>query len=169
MTGGDMTMDVEILDANIIDAASSGTTVGWQLAINVAAMLVSFVALVAMANLGFSWFGDFFRTGHGLLLFDLMAVAAVSSLVFVEKKGGTSDAFMWTLLGAIFAVVLALKLLDTGEWARDVTDGLGVDMVLDHVGPALCDQRAQRSLEGIGIEFGGRGLPGDDFIDARET
>jgi CNT family concentrative nucleoside transporter len=121
MTGGDMTMDVEILDANIIDAASSGTTVGWQLAINVAAMLVSFVALVAMANLGFSWFGDFFRTSHGLLLFDLMAVAAVASLLFVEKKGGTSDALMWTLLGAILALVLALKLLDTGEWARDVT------------------------------------------------
>jgi CNT family concentrative nucleoside transporter len=121
MTGGDMTMDVEILDANIIDAASSGTTVGWQLAINVAAMLVSFVALVAMANLGFSWFGDFFRTSHGLLLFDLMAIAAVASLLFVEKKGGTSDAFMWTLLGAILALVLALKLLDTGEWARDVT------------------------------------------------
>jgi nucleoside transporter len=121
MTGGDMKMDVEILDANLIDAASSGTTVGWQLAINVAAMLVSFVALVAMANLGFSWFGDFFRNGHGLLLFDLMAVAALASLLFVEKRGPTSDAVMWTLLGAIFAVVLALKLLDTGEWARDVT------------------------------------------------
>ena len=35
MTGGDMKMDVEIQDANLIDAASSGTTVGWQLAINV--------------------------------------------------------------------------------------------------------------------------------------
>ena len=114
-------MDVEIQDANLIDAASSGTTVGWQLAINVAAMLVSFVALVAMANLGFSWFGDFFRDAHGLLLFDLMVVAALASLLFVEKKGPTTDAVMWTLLGAIFALVLPLKLLGTGEWPRIVT------------------------------------------------
>jgi CNT family concentrative nucleoside transporter len=121
MTGGDMKMEVEIQDANLIDAASSGTTVGWQLAINVGAMLISFVALVAMANLGFSWFGDFFRNGHGLVLFDLMAVSAIASLLFVEKKGPTSDVLMWGLLGGLFALVLALKLLDTGEWPRAMT------------------------------------------------
>jgi len=38
-----------------------------------------------------------------------------------------------------------------------------------HVGPALCDQRAQRGLEGIRFEFGGCGLDGDDFIDSREA
>jgi concentrative nucleoside transporter, CNT family len=114
-------MDVEIPDANLIDAASSGTTVGWQLAINVAAMLVSFVALVAMANLAVSWFGGFFRSGAGLVLFDLMAVAALASLLFVEKKGPTTDGTVWMILAGILAVVLALKLLGLGEWPRAVT------------------------------------------------
>jgi len=30
--------------------------------------------------------------------------------------------------------------VDVGEWAREVTDGLGVDMVFDHVGPALWER-----------------------------
>ena len=50
LTRGEVRMEVEVEDENLIDAAANGTTVGWQLAINVGAMLISFVALTAMAN-----------------------------------------------------------------------------------------------------------------------
>ncbi|MGH9605527.1 MAG: NupC/NupG family nucleoside CNT transporter [Terracidiphilus sp.] len=47
--------------ANIIDAAASGVTVGLQIAINVGAMLVAFIGLIALADgiVGgiFGWFG----------------------------------------------------------------------------------------------------------------
>jgi CNT family concentrative nucleoside transporter len=54
-TMGTVTLDVERTDVNVIDAASRGTGEGLHLALNVAAMLVSFYALIALVNhlLGF--------------------------------------------------------------------------------------------------------------------
>jgi CNT family concentrative nucleoside transporter len=49
-------------EANVIEAAASGAATGVQLAINVAAMLMAFVALVALVNFGVSWVGGLF--GH---------------------------------------------------------------------------------------------------------
>lgn len=46
--------------ANVIDAAASGASNGMQLALNVGAMLLAFVALIAMLNGLFGWVGDFF-------------------------------------------------------------------------------------------------------------
>ena len=43
---------VEKPDANVIDAAASGAAVGVQLALNVGAMLIAFIALIAMLNFG---------------------------------------------------------------------------------------------------------------------
>src|SRR6185369_13169002 len=43
--------------ANLMDAATRGTTEGTALAINVGAMLITFTALVAMLNALFSWAG----------------------------------------------------------------------------------------------------------------
>ena len=34
--------------------------------------------------------------------------------------------------------------VDVAAWAREVTDGVGVDMVFDHVGPALWEARSCR-------------------------
>ena len=118
LTRGEVRMDVEIEDANLVDAASSGTTIGWQLAINVAAMLVSFVALVAMVNLGVSWVGGFFRNGAGLLRFDLIVVAAVAALVVVERKGAPRDTAVWTALAGLGALVLAARAVTPGELPR---------------------------------------------------
>ncbi len=43
--------DAEKPDANLLDAASRGTREGLQLALNIAAMLISFLALIALINL----------------------------------------------------------------------------------------------------------------------
>jgi concentrative nucleoside transporter, CNT family len=49
-TQGDVKMSVEQTDANGIDAAATGAGVGLKLAANVGAMLLAFIALLAMAN-----------------------------------------------------------------------------------------------------------------------
>jgi concentrative nucleoside transporter, CNT family len=49
-TLGTVKLDVEKTDVNVIDAAGRGTTEGLHLALNVAAMLISFMALVALVN-----------------------------------------------------------------------------------------------------------------------
>jgi CNT family concentrative nucleoside transporter len=46
---------VERLDANLVDAAARGTSEGLALALNVAAMLIAFTALVALVNAGLGW------------------------------------------------------------------------------------------------------------------
>jgi len=57
LTKGTLKMDIERTESNVIDAAAGGAAQGVQLAINVAAMLMAFVALVAMLNFGLQWFG----------------------------------------------------------------------------------------------------------------
>jgi CNT family concentrative nucleoside transporter len=49
-TLGMVKLEIERTDVNVIDAAGRGTSEGLQLAINVGAMLISFMALIAMTN-----------------------------------------------------------------------------------------------------------------------
>jgi CNT family concentrative nucleoside transporter len=49
-TLGTVRLEVERTDVNIIDAAGRGTSEGLHLALNVGAMLISFVALIALLN-----------------------------------------------------------------------------------------------------------------------
>ena len=49
-TMGSVKLDVERTDVNVIDAAGRGTGEGLHLALNVGAMLISFLALVALMN-----------------------------------------------------------------------------------------------------------------------
>jgi concentrative nucleoside transporter, CNT family len=49
-TMGSVRLEVETTDVNVIDAAGRGTGEGLQLALNVAAMLISFLALIALLN-----------------------------------------------------------------------------------------------------------------------
>ncbi len=49
-TMGSVTLKVERTDVNVIDAAGRGTSEGLQLALNVGAMLISFLALIALVN-----------------------------------------------------------------------------------------------------------------------
>ena len=47
---GTVKLEVEQTDVNVIDAAGRGTGEGLHLALNVGAMLISFLALVALVN-----------------------------------------------------------------------------------------------------------------------
>ena len=49
-TAGTVKLEIERTDVNVIDAAGRGTSEGLQLALNVGAMLISFLALVALVN-----------------------------------------------------------------------------------------------------------------------
>jgi CNT family concentrative nucleoside transporter len=49
-TMGSVRLDVASTDVNMIDAAARGTSEGLQLALNVLAMLISFIALVGLGN-----------------------------------------------------------------------------------------------------------------------
>jgi len=57
-TAGELKVDVEKIDANAIDAAARGAGEGLQLAMNVGAMLLAFIALIALLNGLLAWVGD---------------------------------------------------------------------------------------------------------------
>src|SRR6056297_87003 len=67
-TKGEVQMDIEQTDANGIDAAATGAKTGLKLAANVGAMVLAFIALLAMGNYFLAYFGDI--TGINLLLPD---------------------------------------------------------------------------------------------------
>ena len=104
LTRGEIKFDVPIEDANLVDAAANGTSMGWQLAINVGAMLISFVALIALVNVGVGWFGSLFRDDHGLLRFNLIAVAGLASLLWMQRKGAPTQNSAWLALAGVFVL-----------------------------------------------------------------
>ncbi|MGH7510405.1 MAG: NupC/NupG family nucleoside CNT transporter [Gemmatimonadales bacterium] len=71
-TYGNVKLEVPRTDVNVVDAAARGTTEGLYLMLNVIAMLISFIAIVALVNGGFaalhayvSWFPSDLQTVLG--------------------------------------------------------------------------------------------------------
>jgi CNT family concentrative nucleoside transporter len=103
-TMGTVKVDMPSSDVNLIGAAARGTSDGLHLALNVAAMLISFLALVALVNLVLGHVGNWFHVQLSL-----------------EK-----------ILGVIFAP-LALAMGVPGKDAFAVGDLLGTRMVLNEL------------------------------------
>ncbi|MBB1060113.1 NupC/NupG family nucleoside CNT transporter [Lysobacter spongiae] len=58
LTLGTVRMDVEKTTTNVIDAAAAGAADGLKLALNVGAMLLAFIALIALLNAPLVWIGE---------------------------------------------------------------------------------------------------------------
>jgi concentrative nucleoside transporter, CNT family len=58
LTKGTVKVKVEKNASNVVEAAAGGASDGLFLALNVGAMLIAFVALIALVNFGLEWFGD---------------------------------------------------------------------------------------------------------------
>jgi concentrative nucleoside transporter, CNT family len=58
LTRGKVKVEVEKTAANVIDAAAAGASEGLKLALNVGAMLLAFIALIALLNAPLVWLGQ---------------------------------------------------------------------------------------------------------------
>ena len=58
LTRGTVKMEVEKTSSNIIDAAAAGAGDGLRLALNIGAMLLAFIALIALLNAPLTWLGE---------------------------------------------------------------------------------------------------------------
>lgn len=76
-------------DANILDAISTGTTEGLKLALNIGAMLLVFVAFIALLNGGFEWIGNLTNLN-----------------VWMETNTAYSKLSIESLLGYLFAPLM---------------------------------------------------------------
>jgi concentrative nucleoside transporter, CNT family len=118
-TAGTVKLQIPRTDANIIGAAARGTAEGLNLAINVAAMLISFLALVALLNAILGIIGT--RIGMGLYAMHFDRASAVFSALSLE-----------TILGVLF---MPLALIMGVPWKDAFVVGnlLGTRMVLNEL------------------------------------
>jgi CNT family concentrative nucleoside transporter len=70
MTRGEVKLHVEKTATNVIEAAANGAADGWRLALNVGAMLLAFIALIAMLDYPLNWIGEIsgFESATGRML-----------------------------------------------------------------------------------------------------
>lgn len=105
LTAGRVQFEPELTTTNIMDAAATGAADGVKLAINIAAMLIAFVALVALVN---------------------FAVERASAFVLQRDSGYT----LQQVIGAGFSAFAMLMGVPKGEW-MSVGELLGIKTVLN--------------------------------------
>ncbi len=81
LTRGEVKMHVEKTSANVIEAAAGGAADGLKLALNIGAMLLAFISLIALLNALIGWVGGYF----GYPSLDLQAILgrALSPVAFL--------------------------------------------------------------------------------------
>ena len=107
----DVKVSTEKIGANILDAISNGTTEGLRLAVNVGAMLLVFVAFIAMLNGIFGWTGEVTNLNTWLASntqYDKLSLEAILGTVFAPLMwliGVAKEDMM--LMGQLLGVKLA--------------------------------------------------------------
>jgi CNT family concentrative nucleoside transporter len=110
-TAAGIRFKVERLDANLIDAATRGTSEGLVLAMNVGAMLIAFTALIALVNALIGWACSKFGFAPGgqpptlqsLLSYPLAPIAWLTGIPAIESRQVGSLIGIKTVLNELFA------------------------------------------------------------------
>ena len=109
---------------NIIDAAASGAASGMQLALNIGAMLLAFIGLIALSNGVVGWFGSLFGFGdEGVRL-------AFAQVQEVAKEYGLSEGINQSLL--LMAQTAQMDMASFSVLTFDVTD-VGRDILISNM------------------------------------
>jgi CNT family concentrative nucleoside transporter len=153
-TMGDIKIEIEQMDTNMVEAASRGATEGMQLLINIVAMLISFVALVAM----FDWCILAFTTFlHGYLSF-IPAVSFTDILgwifypfAFLMGIPLNECGIVGGLLGKKIVLTELLAYLDLSGMVSAGTISTKAQIICSY---ALC---GFANFASIGIQIGGIG------------
>lgn len=90
-------VEVERPDANVIEAAASGASIGVQLALNVGGMLMAFIGLIAMLNFGIGWLGGL--AGIDGLTFQKILGTVLRPLAWVMGVPWADTAYVGGLIG----------------------------------------------------------------------
>ncbi|HVR71864.1 MAG TPA: NupC/NupG family nucleoside CNT transporter [Vicinamibacteria bacterium] len=115
-------IDVEQTTHSIIESAAEGAAVGVQLAINVAGMLIAFIALVALLNYGIGWVAETVFGLPGLTLQSILGTL-LRPLAWVMGVPWQDTAYVGGLIG--LKTVLNEFLAYT-QFAHDLSAGVAV-------------------------------------------
>jgi CNT family concentrative nucleoside transporter len=98
----DVHISYEHIGSNMLDAIANGTTEGLKLAANVAAMLLVFIAFIAMINYGLGWLGDLSLSSVTFGLSDQKATLNNGIAYYTPYSRLSIE----TILGLIFAPLM---------------------------------------------------------------
>ncbi len=114
-TLGKVEVDVARTTTNIVEAAAVGATDGMKLALNVAAMLIAFLALIAMGDAAVGWCGSWFGQQWTIAKLLGYAFAPLAFVMGIESK----DCFAaGELLGLKMMATEFVAYLKFGEWMQ---------------------------------------------------
>jgi len=122
VTKGTLRLEVERTDSSVIEAAASGAGQGMQLAINVAAMLMAFVALVALLNFGLGWLGGL--VGHPEVSLQFLLGQLLRPLAWVMGVPWHDTAYVGGLIGVKTALN---EFVAYAQFAGDLGGGVALE------------------------------------------
>tara|TARA_B100000768_G_scaffold58150_1_gene56321 strand:- start:1012 stop:2088 length:1077 start_codon:yes stop_codon:yes gene_type:complete len=153
----------EKIGSNLLDAISNGTTEGLKLAANVGAMLLVFIAFIAMINFGFEKIGSFSNlnnwisenTPYDLLSLQFILGYIFSPLMWIIGVAKEDMALMGQLLGIKLAASEFIGYMQLSE-LKDVTNliHLNYEKSIIMATYMLC---GFANFASIGIQIGGIG------------
>ncbi|MET6991497.1 NupC/NupG family nucleoside CNT transporter [Sediminicola arcticus] len=159
----DVSVSSEKIGSNILDAIANGTTEGLKLAVNVGAMLLVFVAFIAMLNGIFGWIGDVTSINGWIAAnssYDKLSLEAILGTLFSPLMWliGVADediSLMGQLLGIKLAASEFIGYIQLAE-LKDVINGthLAYNKSVIMATYMLC---GFANFASIGIQIGGIG------------
>ncbi len=105
-TAGDVTIDVEPTDVNIIDSAARGAGQGITLALNIGGMLIAFVAIIYMIDGILALVGNAFADVQNLLLLLAIIGGIGAAYVFGWKPAPTARRVALVTGGALMVLAV---------------------------------------------------------------
>nr|WP_174270541.1 NupC/NupG family nucleoside CNT transporter [Shimwellia blattae] len=144
--------------ANVIDAAASGAASGMQLALNVGAMLLAFIALIALLNGMLAGIGGWFN--YPQLSMELLLGWIFSPVAFLIGVPWSEALVAGSFIGQKVIVNEFVAYLNFGAYLRpdDVVAGAGLQVLSGHtkaiISFALC---GFANLASVAVLLGGLG------------
>ncbi|MCW6555460.1 NupC/NupG family nucleoside CNT transporter [Yersinia ruckeri] len=144
--------------ANVIDAAASGAAAGMQLALNVGAMLLAFIALIALLNGMLGGIGGWFD--YPQLSLELILGWVFSPIAFLIGVPSSEAMVAGSFIGQKVIVNEFVAFMNFGQYlqADDLVIAAGLPVLSDHtkaiISFALC---GFANLSSVAILLGGLG------------
>jgi CNT family concentrative nucleoside transporter len=155
-TRGTVKLEVEKNASNVVEAAAGGASDGLQLALNVAGMLLAFIALITMMNAMLTWFGgiinvnDYFQHTFGQPLSMQLLFGLLFQFIAVAIGVPWNDALQFgSLIGTKIVLNEFVAYLDLGNLIQAGKIGEKATMMATY---ALC---GFANFSSIAIQIGG--------------
>ncbi len=155
----DLSISKDKIGTNALEAISNGTTDGLKLAVNVGAMLLVFISLMALGNGILGWFGNFWginewivsNTQYTALSFELVLGYIGRPIVWILGVDWSESVFVGELLGTKTILNEFVGYLKLGEMKAD---GILSEKAIIMSTYMLC---GFANFASIGIQIGGIG------------